>query len=118
VYIFKDRYKNEIHKTSQRPEWEFENIKILLRYMMDPKNTGEVDYKLLDHFLNKLMPDVNDNGVICIDLENKAQDNVTRNVLTERGKPVSETTYKESEKKLITLIKYVKSKRPNAMVGM
>lgn len=117
VYIFKNRYNSEIENTLQRPEWKFENIKILLQYMMDPKNTGKVDYQLLDSYLDKLVPDKNDSGILCIDLENEAYENVTRNVIT-KGSPVSRSVFSKSEQDLIQLIRHVKGKRPNLVVGI
>jgi len=117
IYIFKDRYKEDIQSTLNRPEWEFENIKILLQYMMDPKNTGDVDYRLLDSYLDKIVPDKNSEELLCIDLENVAYENVTRNVIV-KGQMVSRSVYQQSENKLIELIRHVKAKRPKMIVGI
>ena len=85
--------------------------------MMDPKKTGSVDYRHLDKSINKLFPDKNATGLLCIDLENDSYDKLKGNNLT-RYKPVSDKEYKKSADEFIKLIRYVKSKRPNVKVGV
>lgn len=117
IYIFKNRYNKEINEKIDNSDFNFKEIKILLGYMIDPKKHNTIDYKSVEKWVAELFPDANQNGTLCIDLENQLYQNIRGNYIT-RVKKASKNEYKIGEKSFIELIKFVKELRPNVLVGV
>src|SRR5690606_20786721 len=117
IYFFKNRYNQNTLQKIEQSRLDFKEIKILLGYMIDPKRQEVADYKRVKKSLETLFPNANQEGVLCIDWENKLYQNIRGNNIT-RIKSVSNKEYLKGEKEFINLIKFIKKLRPNVKVGI
>jgi len=111
IYILTSKYNLEARSLINSPDFNFKEIKLLNRSHIDPKKIDEIDYSRLKKYLIEFYPDDTEEGVLCIDLENK-----NYRILRTTNKKSSE--YENASSQFITLIKYIKSIRPNLKVGI
>lgn len=111
VYIFKERYTADSRSFSGSIRNGFEDIKIIGGGMIDPKKNGTIDMSSVEKFLVQLFPSVDDEGILCVDLENRIFHNIKDNEL-------SSPIYKKAINEFTGLIKFIKQKRPQLKVGI
>jgi|SRR5690554_231837 len=105
IYYFVDYHvTKDIHIEHQK-------IKILGASGIDPYDKGSIDYKLLERNLNRLFPEEEAEGILCIDLENSIYKNLRNN------KKEDLRAFK-SINEFVGMINFVKIKRPNIKVGI
>lgn len=102
---YEERTK-EILKTNQR----FKNYKYFGNYYIDRSKKGIINYSNVDEGLKTIIPLKNDNNYLCVNIENELYRNV-------RDLDSDDPKFKKSLKELVSLIKYIKRKRPNLKVG-
>lgn len=111
IYVFEDRYKQPTKTLIKNVETDLYHIKILGQYMIDPKRNGLIDYNLVEKYLIKLYPDKDSSGILCINLEGKL-------FVDLRDHDLNSSKSKNAINQYISLLKYVKTKRPNLQVGI
>lgn len=88
-----------------------ESIKIIGNSGIDPHDTGVVDYAILERNLKKAFPKETDGGILCIDLENSIYQNL-------RNNDKESIKAKKSIEEFVTMLVFIKKKRPNIKVGV
>lgn len=111
VYIFEDRYEQPTSSLVNAHDIEFNQIKILGQYMIDPSRKSSIDYGLVGRYLNKLYPNRRSYGVLCINLEGSLF-----NVMRDNDCNNANTVHAINQ--YISLVKFVKARRPNLQVGI
>lgn len=110
VYVFKERYNNDVNVMFDKHHIiNFKEIKIFGQYMIDPLRDGNVDYSLVDKYLDKLFPNINDSNLLVINLEGKLYTDLRCNY--------NNNLYEVSSNNYQKVVKYIKLKRPNLKVG-
>ncbi|WP_339698162.1 hypothetical protein [uncultured Marixanthomonas sp.] len=110
IYVFKSRYSEE-GKSFINEQPYLSEIKLLGGYMIDPHKKGTINLESVDKHLKKLFPKPNDEGVLCVNLENRYYDNI-------RNYDVTHRKYKEAIQEFKKLINFIRIRRPNVKLGI
>ena len=110
IYIFKKRYNSDTQKKAE----ELKNVKsmdLISGYAIDPNKKGIIDLQSVSKYITRLYPNKNDQGLLCLNLENKLYQNLKSN-------RVSEATFKEAINSFVSMLNLIKQLRPNVKVGI
>jgi hypothetical protein len=110
MYVFKDRY-NEQGKRYIEANLFFKEIKLLGGYMIDPAKKGVINLESVSGHLERLYPDPNTMGILCINLENSLYKNI-------KNYSSTNAEFKYSVAEFNKLLKYIRSQRPNLKIGI
>lgn len=92
-------------------DFNFLEIKMIGGYMIDPEKKGEIDLNSVAFYLNRLFPEKQSSGLLCIDLENSLYYDI-------RNKSVNTKECEFAIAKFIELIAFVKLHYPNIKLGI
>lgn len=110
IYVFTHRYdetgKKYIEETS-----DFQTIKLLGGYMIDPKKKGVIEMESVKKHLDQLFLNKDESGAICVNLENKYIQNLKK-------KDIGYEMFKETSLEFQELVVYIKGVRPNVELGV
>ncbi|MEO5893095.1 MAG: hypothetical protein ABIQ31_22790, partial [Ferruginibacter sp.] len=111
-YIYYDppRYTDSLQQILVKQK-NFKTYTIMVQAFIDPQNKGEVDKKTFINNINKFYPDSLTSAILCLDLENKAYDNL-------RSYNKKNKFFKNAAAIFIWMVKTVKTMRPNVKVGI
>ncbi|MEJ5994821.1 hypothetical protein WG904_10375 [Pedobacter sp. Du54] len=110
LYLFKKRYNKKTWDIISKKKGIL-SIDILSGFMIDPKKDGSIFYESVSNYLSKIYPQIEDKGLLCINLENQLFQNLK---LLKKDDP----RIKHSLVTFVSLIKYVKKLRPNVKIGI
>lgn len=110
MYVFKDRYDDQTKAYIDSNSF-FKEIKLLGGYMIDPSKKNTVNLESVLVHLEKLYPNPDDDGVLCVNLENKLYHNI-------RNLPPFDSEFTRSIGKFNELITFIRSHRPNLKIGI
>lgn len=110
IYLQQNRYDTKVSNLVYGNS-NFKYYKYLANYYIDREKKGVINYIYVDEGLNKLYPNKYESGFLCLNLENKIYQNV-------KNFKSGQVQFENSIDLLKGLIKYVKTKRPNLMVGI
>lgn len=117
IYVINSRYNEQLNDLIKTSDIDFREIKILVNYqLVNSNNSNVVDYNRVEMWINKLFPNENDEGVLCVDLENKYYEDLKGNNIT-RAKMVGSSEFDEAINEFVKLAKFIKQKRPNIKMG-
>lgn len=109
IFYSPDNYTKDCQKLLSNQDY-FEEYRLMISGHIDPKNTGNVDKELFAQSIVRYYPDKLANGILCIDLENKAYSNLVK-------LDQSTAEFKDARDQFIWMIRKVKELRPNVKVG-
>ncbi len=98
------RYNNEISSTR-------EHYYFFGRYYIDKENRGIINLTSLEQGINKVVKDVDYNGYILLDIENKIYQEL-------KSETIYHKNYHKNINAFVEMVEMVKALRPNAKVGV
>lgn len=109
IFYSRSNYTIETQKLlGEQPN--FKQYVLMVQAHIDPKNSGKVDKQIFIQSTRKFFPDSLSTGVLCIDLENKAYQNLYN---YDSNTP----EFKEASDLFLWMLNKVKEIRPNIQVG-
>lgn len=105
IFIQKNRYNKRIQVNNK-----FTDYKFLGRYYIDRNRKNVIDKNQVEEGLNKMFPNKQDFGFLCVDLENK--------LYSDLRKSSNSADFRNALNEFCSLIDFIKSERPNVKVGI
>lgn len=109
IFVQSERY-DQITKEKIKKDDRFEDIIIAYTIHMDPAKSNDVDLVAFQKYLNRVFPNKEQGGYLCLDLENKIYSDL-------RNYNAESKEFLRAEKKFMSLLTTVKELRPNLKVG-
>jgi len=111
IYILKNRYNERTNQLIERSSIDFKQYRILVNYQLVMVDNGDaIDYRRVRSWIKKFFPGKNDEGLLCIDLEN-----ILYNRLKTKSPDSDE--YQADVDEFVKLINFIKKERPKLTVG-
>lgn len=110
IYVLKNRYDQHVNEVINNSPIDFREIRILVNYqIVDANNSSAIDYKRVKSWLDKFYPNKRDEGILCVNLENRFYNDLKNNGTKD---------YKTANKEFVTLLDFIKDYRPNVEIGV
>ncbi|MBW8330533.1 MAG: hypothetical protein K0M40_00815 [Prolixibacteraceae bacterium] len=110
IYVLEKRY-DENGEHFIKNNGLLKKIDLIGGYMIDPKERGLIDLESIKIYLNKLYPQADDEGVLCLNIENRLYNNLKKH-------DSGTKEFNEAILGLSKMVEYVKGYRPNLKVGI
>jgi len=111
LYLQQSRYSKEAIKSLEEEQINVKNYLFIGSYYIDRKNEGIINYKTLEEGLDKIIPNKMSEDYLCLDIENAIYKSL-------KFSKSNSKEFRNNQKKLIELVKFVKNKRPNIKVTL
>jgi len=105
IFIQKNRYNRQIQSNSK-----FTDYKFLGGYYIDRNRKNIIDKNQVREGLNKIFPDKEAFGILCVDLENKLYLDLKKNG--------NSSDFRNALTQFCSLVDFIKNLRPNVKVGI
>lgn len=110
IYVIKSRYDQRVNDVINNSSIDFREIRILVNYqILDANNKDVIDYKRVASWVEKFFPNKNDEGILCVNLENKFYDDLKESGTSE---------YRTALDEFVNLLNFIKKQRPNIEIGV